>query len=132
MLTKESILKVEDLKFEEVKVSEWGGTVRIRSMSGMERDSFEAEIYVTKGADIELNRENFRAKLLVRTIVDENNVRLFTDKDAKELGQKSIIPLDRLFTVAQKLNALTSSDIEELTKNSEAEQENSISSCPAN
>ncbi len=117
MLTREQILAAEDLKFEEVNVPEWGGKVRIKCMTGAERDAFEADIYDVTGKDVQINRNNFRAKLLARTIVDEKGKRLFSDGDIKALGEKSAKALDIVFEAAQRLNALTKADQDELTKN---------------
>jgi len=44
LLTKDAILAAEDAVFEDVHVSEWGGTVRVKALSGLERDRFEALI----------------------------------------------------------------------------------------
>ena len=41
-LSRDTILQREDIKTEDVEVPEWGGTVRVRGMSGVERDAFEA------------------------------------------------------------------------------------------
>jgi hypothetical protein len=117
-LTREGILKAEDLKKELVEVPEWGGDVYIRCMTGTERDTFESEAYTVKGKNVEINRENFRARLLVRVVVDDKNERLFSDKDIASLGAKSAKCLDRLFTVAMRINGLSHDDVEELTKNS--------------
>jgi hypothetical protein len=117
-LTREAILKAEDLKGELVEVPEWGGSVFIRCMTGTERDLFEAEAYSVKGKNVEINRENFRARLLVRVIVDDKNERLFSDKEIGTLGAKSAKALDRLFTVAMRVNGLSREDVEDLTKNS--------------
>lgn len=117
MITRDQILEAEDLGFEEVEVPEWGGSVRVRAMTGTERDSFESEIYEIKGEDTKFNRENFRARLLVRTLADESNNRLFDDKDIAVLGRKSARVLDRLFAVAQRLNGMSAADRETMTKN---------------
>jgi hypothetical protein len=116
-LTKEMILVAKDLPHEDVDVPEWGGTVRVRCMTGTERDAFEDSIYEAKGEDIKFNRKNFRAKLLARTLVDERGERLFSDAEISALGGKSIKVLDRLMSVAQRLNAISKADQEELTKN---------------
>ena len=117
MLNREQILDIQDLGFEEIEVTEWGGTVRIRTMTGSERDAFESEIYELKGDNVKFNRENFRARLLVRTIVDENNERLFTDADVIALGKKSAKVLDKLFAISQKLNGISAQDKNEIIKN---------------
>ena len=43
LLTKDAILQAQDSKLEKLEVPEWGGHVFIKSMSGTERDNFEAE-----------------------------------------------------------------------------------------
>ena len=54
-LSRDAILQREDIKTEDVEVPEWGGTVRVRGMSGVERDAFEASL-------IEQPRANGSAK----------------------------------------------------------------------
>lgn len=132
LLTKEDILKVEDLDYEEVEVPEWGGTVRIRCLTAAERDSFEASIYEIRGTgDPRLIRENFRANLVARTLVDEKGNRLFSDKEIALLGKKNAKALNRLFGIAQRLNALTKEDEDEFIKNLGGEEaDTSTSSSP--
>ena len=43
-LSREEILSVHDIVTEEVDVPEWGGIVRVRGMSGVQRDAFEASL----------------------------------------------------------------------------------------
>jgi hypothetical protein len=117
-LTRDSIIKAQDLEKEMVKVPKWGGEVFVRCMTGSERDAFESEAYSVNGKDVEINRDNFRARLLVRVLVDEKGDRIFADQDIKVLGSKSGKVLDRLFTVAMRVNGLSKEDLEELTKNS--------------
>jgi hypothetical protein len=128
MLNRSQILEATDLGFEEMEVPEWGGSVRVRTMTGAERDAFESEIYEMKGESVKFNRENFRARLLVRTIADEKNDRLFSDADIAVLGKKSARVLDRLFAIAQKLNGISAADREEMVKNSSGEDGASSSS----
>lgn len=116
-LTKDQILQANDLPFEDVEVPEWGGKVRVRALTGAERDAFEASIVVRKGNRAELNPVNMRAKLVALTIVDENGNRIFSDSDIEALGRKSASALDRVFQVAQRLSGLRPEDLEEMTKN---------------
>jgi hypothetical protein len=132
-LTREAILAADDLKREEVQVPEWEGSVFIRCMTGTERDAFESEAYTVKGKDVEINRDNFRARLLVRVLVDEKDERLFSQKDIAALGAKSGKVLDRIFTAAMKINGLSKDDVDDLTKNSlPGEKDDSASSSPGN
>lgn len=115
-LSRDDILGADDLPSEEVEVPEWGGTVWVRSMTGLERDVFEASL--TQGAgDKKVNLKNIRARLVSLTAVDEEGTRLFSDADIAELGAKSAAALDRVFSVAQSLNGLGNEDVEELAEN---------------
>lgn len=118
MLTRDAIFAAQDRAFEDVDVPEWGGMVRIAIITGTDRDAYEASMYEMKGKEIKLNRDDMRAKLLARAIVDENLKRIFTDADIRELGKKSSKVIERLFTVAQRLNGMTDENIKELEKNS--------------
>ena len=115
-LTKDAILAAQDLKTENVLVPEWGGEVSVRTMTGTERDEIEAETLQSAG-DIKTRYRNLRARVLVRVLVNEKGERLFGDSDIEALGGKSTAALDRLFAVAQRLNALTEQDVEALLKN---------------
>ena len=42
-LSRDAILQREDIKTEDVEVPEWGGTVRVRGMSGVQRDAFRGQ-----------------------------------------------------------------------------------------
>lgn len=121
MSLRETILKSNDIQTEPVKVEEWGVTVFIKGMTGAERDEYEASLFSIEGkgknADVKMNRSNIRAKLLIKTIVDEQGNRIFGDGDVESLGGKSASALDKLFEVAQKLSGLTEADMEELEKN---------------
>lgn len=115
-LSRDAILAAHDLRMEEVAVPEWSGSVWIRSLSGIERDDFEADYLRRKGYGEEL--QNFRARLVMLCACDESGNRLFTADDLEPLGKKSAAALDRLFAAAQQLNGIGGRDMEELQKNS--------------
>lgn len=117
LLTRDAILQAQDLPRELVTVPEWGGEVYVRALTGAERDAFEQSIVEQKGKSTKMNLQNMRAKLVALTVVDEEGKRVFSDADAKLLGQKSALALNRVFEVAQKLSGLTPEDVDELTKN---------------
>jgi len=116
-LSKEDILKAEDLGTEEVDVPEWGGSVLVRGMTGAERDAFEVA-----GRDQRTGQRrpdalsNVRAKLVARCVVDDDGTRLFTDADVAALGEKSGAAIDRVFAVAARLSGLGEEDQEEMTR----------------
>lgn len=116
LLSKDAILGADDLITEDVEVPEWGGTVRVRMMTGAERDAFEESLSRTKGKSVKANLANLRARLVAKTVVDEAGKRLFTDAEAGVLGQKSAAALDRVFDAARTLNGMTEKDVEELVE----------------
>ena len=114
MLTKDQILQADDLEKETVDVPEWGGVVIVRAMTGLDRDQFEQSIYDSNVKSKKTNLDNIRARLCALTLVDESGALLFTLEDAKALGKKSAKALDRVFSVAQRLNGLSPDDVEDL------------------
>jgi hypothetical protein len=116
-LSRDDVLKAEDLTTEEVDVPEWGGSVLVRGMSGRERDEFEASMAQQRGGKMVQNLVNVRAKIVIRCVVDDNGNRLFDAADIDVLGGKSGAALDRVFTVASRLSGLSDTDVEDLTAN---------------
>lgn len=116
-LTRDGILQADDLLVEDVEVPEWGGVVRVRGLTGAERDDFEASVVEQRGKKTRLNMQNFRAKLVVRVAINGDGQRLFVDRDAALLGRKSAVALQRVFEMAQRLSGLSDQDVEELVGN---------------
>jgi hypothetical protein len=116
-LTRDQILEADDRKYDTVACPEWGGDVRVRSISGAQRDSYEQSIMQTNGTDRKLNLRNARAKLIVLCAVDEDGRPLFTSEDLAALGRKNAAPLDRLFDACRRLAGMTPEDVDQLTEN---------------
>lgn len=116
-LTREQIMGADDRNTQDVDVPEWGGTVRLRGMSGLERDEYEAGI-IAVGPDGKrrVDLKNMRARLVAYSIVDEDGGRMFQAEDIEALGDKSAAALERVFDVARKLSGLSSDDVEELAE----------------
>lgn len=117
LLTRDQIKAVQDAIFEEVEVPEWGGSVRVKALTGAERDAFESSLAQQKGKKIRMNMQNVRARLARLTCVDENGKPIFQPSDEQWLGEKSAAALDRVFGVAMRLAGMRDEDIEELTEN---------------
>jgi len=66
-----------------------------------------------------MDYSDLRAKLIVRSIVDGDGNRVFTDMDVRALGRKSASALQRIFEVCQRLSRLTDEDVDELVGNSD-------------
>ena len=121
MLTRDEILQADDIGTEIVDVSEWwGGKVKVKGLSGKERDAFENSFVHRKGKNQTVKPENIRAKLCVLTIVDNEGKRVFRDIDAETLGKKSAAPIDKVFEVASRLSGMSEADVDEMVKNSES------------
>jgi len=118
MLTREEILSADDLKTEAVPVPEWGdgAEVLVSVLDGERREYFERMAQERKDSKVSAE-DHFRATLLASVLVDESGNRLFSDEDIPALNKKSSVVLDRLFTVAQRVNCSRKEDIEELAKN---------------
>jgi hypothetical protein len=117
LLSKEAILAADDRPTMDVEVPEWGGTVRVRALSGAERDAYEIALAgIRPDGTRRPNLVNVRARLIALTVVDEAGARMFSDKDAEALGAKSAAAMQRVFEAAQRLSALTDEDVEELAE----------------
>lgn len=116
LLGKDQILSADDLPFRDIEIPEWSGTVRVRTMTGGERDAFEASIYETVGDKVTFNRQDFRAKLLSKVIVDESGLRLFSDKEIVALSGKSARAISRLFDIAQEINGISRAETDAIEK----------------
>ena len=115
-LTKEEIFAVNDRPLVLVKVPEWDGEVYVKTMSGIERDTFESDYLDAKEKG--RVRVNIRATLVAMVTCDENGKKLFSASEAQKLGEeKSGAALDRIFDVAQGVNKISDKDIKELEKN---------------
>ena len=122
ILNKDAILGIDDMTTVDVEVPEWGGTVRLRTLTGGERDKFESDMVDQRGKNNKLNLVNVRARLVALCAVDEGGKRMFGDSEVSKLGAKRASILDKLFVAAQKLNGMTEEDVEELTEGFEDDQ----------
>lgn len=119
LLNRAAILDVEDLKHEDVPVPAWGGSVRVRIMTGTERDEFRAAAAAGEGG---VPMGKFTALLLVATAVDETGARMFALEDVEALGEKSAEALDTVAAVAMRLNGLGGAAVSDAEKNSASTQ----------
>lgn len=113
ILTREAILRADDLKFEDVEVPEWNGTVRVSMMTGALRDAFAASLQ----ADGKPAADLYQEKLLVATIIDEAGAPMFTYDDIAALAKKSAVALDRVVKVAERINSVGNGAVEAAAKN---------------
>ena len=103
-LNRDAILAADDYFREYVDMPEWGGGVYVRALSaaaglGMANRP-EADEMDQATANI--------GWLLVKTVVDENGQPIFTNDDIPALMGKSKAAIDRLMTVAMRVNGMGS------------------------
>lgn len=115
MLTKEDIFNADDMQYETREVPEWGGAVRIATMSGTYRDQYEQALATSmkNGA----TASNLRALFLAYCMVDAKGDLLMSPAEVARLGQKNGAVLDRLFNAASDLNRTSTDSLEETAKN---------------
>lgn len=114
-LTLKEIIAVDDSEFEVVDVPEWGGQVKLGSMTMGERDAYEVAIYQMKekGGDTAA-LENVRSRLVAASLVEPK----LEKKDVVKLAKKNAKIVSRLFDIARRLNGISDEDAAELEGNS--------------
>ncbi|MEU0309785.1 hypothetical protein [Streptomyces cyaneofuscatus] len=130
-LSAEQILDADDLAIEDVPVPEWGGTVRVKGMSGTERDRFEAGFVGNDMKQLPKDKalEHYRARIAAACLVDHAGNKMFRSVgEVRRLSEKNAEALQRVVDVANRLSGLTQEDVEELTGNSEPGQSDSSTS----
>lgn len=138
LLSRDDILKADDLETEDVAVPEWApkGTadpsackLRLRMLTGQERDRFERMMQEAQSNNSKRkNAENFRARMVALCAIDDHGNKLFNVNDIAALGTKSSKALSRVFDACQEMNGFSESDVEDLTEGfDDAPSEGSIS-----
>lgn len=137
LLSRESLLKRQQFEIVKVELDD-EDFVFVRQMSGRERDIFEQSIIRSikdgdgKVIGYENVPEDFRAKLAVCTLCDEQGNLLLQPTDAALLSQNMTAKsLEKIVNVAQPLNKISEKDKKELEKNLEPGQVDSSTSASA-
>lgn len=99
--TRDSILAAQDFAIEEVPVAEWGGSICVRTMSGLETDAYRKAIADTKADEMQTC-----ARFIAACACDATGVLLFTEADVAALASKSAKVLRRVFKAALKVNGI--------------------------
>lgn len=122
LMDRKKLLAKRELKVEKVDLG-GGEFVYVRQMTGRERDRWEISL-MKEDVDKEGNTvmkqslEDFRAKLAVNTICDEQGNLLLKPEDVDALSQNMTgAELLKIASAAQELNKITEADKEKLVKN---------------
>ena len=126
LLSRDAILAASDIETEDVAVPEWGGSVRVRGMSGKERSEFEfslqEKVEQSKTAErrygpkTTTNVRTIREKLCMWCIVDAKGQRVFADGDLGLLADKSAAALERVVGAAMRLSGMDEEDVEQMAE----------------
>ncbi|MEO1063749.1 MAG: hypothetical protein AAFZ07_20215 [Actinomycetota bacterium] len=114
-LTRESLLAPAKRRYRYVPLPIKGGTARIRSLTQLEREKYEADI-----VDPKSNRPRSDADrhLLVRCLVDEEGERLFGDDETRLLADNDAGDLALVYAACVEHCGLSLSAIREHLGNS--------------
>lgn len=104
-LTKEQILTADDLPTREVEVPEWGGTVRVRTLTGAQRDEYD-QAFRDKRKGNSLDLRGLRSLLVAMSVVDDAGNQMFTRADVDALQGKNTAAIERVFAAAQELSLI--------------------------
>jgi len=118
-ITRDALLAVAALKHEDVIVPGLPAPVRVSEMTMTDRDAFDESCYKDAGGGKQkYSRENIRARLLVRSIVDADGNRIFTDADVAVVGKLGSGLTQPLVEAAMRINKLTAAELDEEKKDS--------------
>jgi len=134
LLDRKTMLIRQKLGIEKVDLGE-DEFVYVRQMTGRERDIFEQSLVKEiRDGDGKIERyersmEDFRAKLVVCVVCDENGDLLLKPEDYPLLSQSmSAKRLEKIVEAAQTINKISDDDKKALVKNSEAGQDDNSNS----
>jgi hypothetical protein len=135
LLKRDILLQKQELQIEKVNL-ENGDFVYVKEMTGREREIFERSLYFYDKNSKEIidRNENFRAKLVVCSVCDEDGKLLLKPSDVEQLSDSiGAKRLELIVNKAQELNKIGEDDKKQLTKNSDASpDDNSNSDSVAN
>ena len=124
MLTRDSIINIQDYDLKEVQVTEWGGSVYLRKWSGKDRSYFWSKSIIADESGAKVNWDSMFNNMVLAvslSLCDGLGCRLFSnsDKDLAILGSKNGDVIQRLYSEAISMNGLAADSLNEAAKNSE-------------
>lgn len=126
-LSRDQVLEADDYRSEVVEVPEWGGKIRVKGLSGLERERYEQSVGYLKG-DRWVSKGNVQARLVVMCAIDADGRQLFGEDDIAKLTRKSSAALKRVVDACRRLSGLSDEDMDWLEGNSDGGQNEPSSS----
>ena len=115
LLTKDQIAGADDRKSSELEVPEWGGSIKIRSMSGAQAETYIKSAQEISGLDAVMLLVSF-------SVVDEKNELMFpSPEDLKVLGEKNMLVMKRVADECIIVNGLNQEVVAEELKTDPSE-----------
>lgn len=113
-LTRDLILRATDIKNTRLDVPEWGGSVFVRGMNALQRDTMMKAIDPKQEP---VPDSQLKAYLCAHCIVDDAGNSLFSDADIELLQQKNPVALDRVANEILRLSGIGADAVEVIAKN---------------
>lgn len=103
------IASAQDISFGDVDMTQWwGGWIRIRQMTALERTRLGVEM---QGADGRMP-EDIMIRLIRSCCVDQSGSPMFTDDHLEMLGRRHPDAVDHLSTAILKLSGMLKDEVE--------------------
>jgi hypothetical protein len=114
LLTFDDIVAASDIRYEYVDVPEWGGRLKLKSLTGEERGKVFTAIraHGKQIHDEDEAQSIFYARVIAASAVDEDDKPVIGQKNALALTKKSSSALNRVYKVCARLSGLGDEEIE--------------------
>lgn len=114
LLTFDEIVAAQDIQHDYVDVPEWGGRVKVKSLTGEERGKVFAAIraHGKQIHDEDEAQSIFYARVIAASMVDEDDKLVIGQKNALALTKKSSAALTRVYKVCARLSGLGDEELE--------------------
>lgn len=115
LLSRAQMLNADDTVYDYVHVPQWGGHVRIKSLTAGERERYEestmTRVQTPDGMTKEQVLLGIRAKLVVLAVVDEKGQAVFKKEDAPVLLRKNTAAVQLVYEAIQRLSGMRKADV---------------------
>ena len=129
LLSRQQIIDAADINTLDIACPEWGGEVRIRSLTLKEADAWrkslmrETEVREGRNVRKDLSFDKDKAvenevNLIVMAAIDDNGQKVFQVEDVAALMKKHTAPIKRLVEAITKLSGIYAAAVDDAEKNS--------------
>lgn len=114
LLTLEDIIAADDVQTEYVEVPEWGGTVRVRGLTGEERNKvFQSiRLYGKQIKDDDEASSQFYARVIAASLIDDDGRKIASQNDVPKLLKKNGAALNRVWQVCRRLSGFSDEEVD--------------------